>query len=71
MKSLVKFDQALSFKFSQRLRNSPWANEGPQPWFGVSRMKRMDGSFQCCIKDEGRPLLYALQKGYINYFMVL
>src|SRR5665647_1166940 len=28
-------------------------------------------SFQCCIRDEGRPLIYALQKGYINYFMVL
>ena len=28
-------------------------------------------SFQCCIRDEGRPLIYALREEYINHFMVL
>jgi hypothetical protein len=30
-----------------------------------------ESSFQCCIKDEGRPLIYALREEYINHFMVL
>ena len=30
-----------------------------------------ESSFQCCIKDEGGPLMYALREEYINYFMVL
>ena len=28
-------------------------------------------SFQCCIRDEGRPFTYALQEEYVNRFMVL
>jgi hypothetical protein len=27
--------------------------------------------FQCYLKDEGRPLIYALREEYINHFMVL
>ena len=30
-----------------------------------------ESSFQCCIKDEGWPLIYALRWEYINHFMVL
>jgi len=33
---------------------------------GVSRMKRMDSSFQCCIKDGSRPAAYAIQLEYAN-----
>ena len=29
------------------------------PWSAVSRMKRMDSSFQCCIKDGSKPTAYA------------
>ena len=36
----------------------------------MSRMKRID-IFQCYLKDEGRSLIYALRKEYINHFMVL
>ena len=28
-------------------------------------------SFQCCLRDEGRLLIYALREEYINHFMVL
>ena len=30
-----------------------------------------ESSFQCCIKDEGRPLIYALREEYINRFIAL
>ena len=35
------------------------------------RNEKDESSFQCCIKDEGRPLIYALREEYINRFMVL
>ena len=38
---------------------------------GVSRMKRKDSSFQCCIKDEGRPFTYATQLECVNHLKVL
>ena len=41
------------------------------PWFGVSRMKRMDSPFQCCIKDGSRSTAYALQKEFANHLKVL
>ena len=41
------------------------------PRRGVSRMKRKDSSFQCCIKDEGRPFTYATQLEYVNHLKVL
>lgn len=28
-------------------------------------------SFQCCLKDEGRPFTHALQEECVNRFMVL
>ncbi|HEX5155514.1 MAG TPA: QueG-associated DUF1730 domain-containing protein [Parafilimonas sp.] len=34
---------------------------------GVSRMKRGDSSFQCCIKDGGRPTAYVVQSEYANH----
>jgi hypothetical protein len=43
----------------------------PPPWFGVSRMNRIDSSFQCCIKDGSRPTAYAVQTGYANHLKVL
>jgi len=33
--------------------------------------EKKESSFQCCIKDEGRPFTYALQEEYVNRFMVL
>lgn len=41
------------------------------PWFGVSRMNRIDSSFQCCIKDGSRPTAYAVQTEYANHLKVL
>ena len=43
----------------------------PEPWFGVSRMNRIDSSFQCCIKDGSRPTAYAVQTEYANHLKVL
>lgn len=34
-------------------------------------MKRKDSSFQCCIKDEGRPFTYATQLECVNRLKVL
>ncbi len=41
------------------------------PLQGVSRMKRMDSSFQCCIKDGSRPTAYVVQTKYANHLKVL
>jgi hypothetical protein len=41
------------------------------PAGGVSRMKRMDNSFQCCIKDGSRPTAYVVQTKYANHLKVL
>ena len=38
---------------------------------GVSRMKRMNISFQCCIEDGSRPAAYVIQLGYANHLKVL
>jgi hypothetical protein len=43
----------------------------PLLWFGVSRMKRVDSSFQCCIKDGSRFTTYAVQTEYVNHLKVL
>src|SRR5665647_522515 len=42
-----------------------------QPRPGVSRMNRIDSSFQCCIKDGSRSTAYAVQAGYANHLKVL
>ena len=42
-----------------------------RPAGGVSRMKRMDNSFQCCIKDGRRPTAYVVQTKYANHLKVL
>ena len=34
---------------------------------GVSRMRGMDNSFQCCIKDGSRPTAYVVQTKYANH----
>ena len=34
-------------------------------------MKRMDNSFQCCIKDGRRPTAYVVQTKYANHLKVL
>ena len=34
-------------------------------------MKRMDGSFQCCIKDGSRPTAHAVQTECANHLKVL
>ena len=34
-------------------------------------MKRMDNSFQCCIKDGSRPTAYVVQTKYANHLKVL
>ncbi len=44
---------------------------GAVPWFGVSRMKRVDSSFQCCIEDGSRPTAYVVQTKYANHLKVL
>ena len=41
------------------------------PWSGLSRMKRMDNSFLCCIKDGSRSTAYAVQTGCANHLKVL
>ncbi len=41
------------------------------PRFGVSRMKSVDSSFQCCIEDGSRPTAYAVQTEYANHLKVL
>ena len=41
------------------------------PLLGVSRMKRMDSSFQCWIKDGSRPTAYAVQTVFANHLKVL
>ncbi len=41
------------------------------PLLGVSRMKGMDSSFQCCIKDGSRPTAYVVQTKYANHLKVL
>ena len=38
---------------------------------GVSRMKRIDSSFQCCVEDGSRPAAYAIQLEYANHLKVL
>jgi hypothetical protein len=40
-------------------------------WLECVTNEKDESSFQCCIKDEGRPLIYALREEYINRFMVL
>ena len=42
-----------------------------RPAGGVSRMKGMDNSFECCIKDGSRPTAYAVQTEYANHLKVL
>jgi hypothetical protein len=42
-----------------------------QGWLECVMNEKDVNSFQCCIKDEGRPLIYALRGEYINHFMVL
>jgi hypothetical protein len=34
-------------------------------------MRRIDSSFQCCIKDGSRPTAYAVQTEYANHLKVL
>jgi hypothetical protein len=34
-------------------------------------MKRVDSSFQCCIKDGSRPTAYVVQTKYANHLKVL
>jgi hypothetical protein len=34
-------------------------------------MKRMNSSFQCCIKDGSRPAAYVMQLRYANHLKVL
>jgi len=34
-------------------------------------MRRMDNSFQCCIKDGRRPTAYVVQTKYANHLKVL
>jgi hypothetical protein len=41
------------------------------PLLGVSRMKGIDSSFQCCKKDGSRPTAYAVQTEYANHLKVL
>jgi len=41
------------------------------PLQGVSRMRRMDSSFQCCIKDGSRPTDYVVQMKYPNHLKML
>ncbi len=41
------------------------------PLLGVSRKKRIDSSFQCCIKDGSRPTAYAVHTEYANHLKVL
>ena len=38
---------------------------------GVSRMKRIDSSFQCCIRDGSRSAAYVMQLEYANHLKVL
>ena len=38
---------------------------------GVSRMKRIDSSFQCCIRDGSRSAAYVMQLRYANHLKVL
>src|SRR5256885_4432079 len=38
---------------------------------GVSRMKRVDSSFQCCIRDGSRSAAYVMQLRYANHLKVL
>jgi hypothetical protein len=35
------------------------------------RMKVIDSSFQCCIRDGSRPTTYAVQTEYVNHLKVL
>ena len=37
----------------------------------MSRMKRIDSSFQCCIRDGSRAAAYAIQLEYANHLKVL
>ena len=46
-------------------------NDFFSPLRSVSRMKRMDNSFQCCIKDGSRPTAYVVQTKYANHLKVL
>jgi len=41
------------------------------PMQGVSRMKRMDSSFQCCINDGSRSTAYGVQTEYANHLKML
>ena len=41
------------------------------PCNGVSRMKRIDSSFQCCIRDGSRSAAYVMQLRYANHLKVL
>ena len=38
---------------------------------GVSRMKRIDSSFQCCIRDGSRSAAYVMQLRCANHLKVL
>ena len=49
----------------------PWVDKSFCRRGGVSRMKRMDSSFQCCIKDGSRPTTYGVQTEYVNHLKVL
>ena len=42
-----------------------------RPSYGVSRMKRVSSSFQCCIRDGSRSAAYAIQLEYANPLKVL
>ena len=41
------------------------------PLPGVSRMKRVESSFQCCIEDGSRPTGYVVQMKYANHLNML
>jgi hypothetical protein len=41
------------------------------PSLGVSRMIRMDSSYQCYTKDGSRPTAYAVQTVFANHLKVL
>lgn len=62
---------ALFLKWLTNYRRFSTTCGSSTPLLGVSRMKGVDNSFQCCIEDGSRPTAYAVQTEYANHLKVL
>ena len=56
---------------SEEAPHKAFINTTPALAQGVSRSKSEKKAFTCCLSDESRPLIHAVQAECINCFMLL